>query len=862
MGRLLILLGMLAAAHDVNDLAANPLAPFGAHANVIDHRGIIGLRDDGALVLERGNDRVVVGGSSHVGIVLELGPSGPLRIVEQGVQGEAQRVRGAIAIDRATGRSYWTGAHDRGLEEWIDVAAGSAADGRAIASWSIVGASFRAVPGASGVHVVRADGAVVAYVEATEAWTESGNEAHPRLQLETGRLVLYVEPTQERVLVDPTWVGTGSMALARVATEAPVEAAHLSTGILVAGGWTGGSGFPIATAERYDVTTGVWSSAASMSLARAECTLTQLADGRVLVAGGNHPSATRTAEIYDPGLDRWTSAAPMSVGRGLHTATRLADGRVLVVGGVTTFGACLSSTEIYDPVADTWTTTASVPGGRCWHSAVLLLDGRVLVAGGGDGSGAGIGTAAVYSPTTNTWSPAGSLPSARSRMSATRLADGRVLVAGGGDLTGALSSTTIYNPTTNLWTATGNLGNARQDQSAMLLGDGRVLVVGGLPAAALATSEYYTPATGVWTAGPALVTGRYDPYYALLPSGRVIVAGGATGSGGTATASSEILVEDACGNGTIDAGETCDDGNHRNGDCCSGLCTIERAGTVCRAAPGACDLADTCDGSSPACPADTFVAASTACRPSVGECDVAESCTGVTAACPPDGAQVAGTACGPTPSGPCDAQNTCTGTVGASARCMEVVASAATLCRVASCAVGLETDAALCDGTRPNCPASTMRVCAPYVCGSTACMATCTTSADCTGGLSCIGTACVNTPDAATSTDAALVSDAGGGFDAATMDAAPSLDAAMPIDAAVAADAMPTSDAGPRPDSGYDAGFADGSTRPDASGLAPASPGCGCTVGRTDGSIRLLALALVGVAIGRRRRIRARRDGR
>lgn len=39
--------------------------------------------------------------------------------------------------------------------------------------------------------------------------------------------------------------------------------------------------------------------------------------------------------------------------------------------------------------------------------------------------------------------------------------------------------------------------------------------------------------------------------------------------------------ESACGNGTVDAGETCDDGNHLDGDCCSGTCTLESDGSAC-----------------------------------------------------------------------------------------------------------------------------------------------------------------------------------------------------------------------------------------------------------------------------------------
>src|SRR5262249_34062793 len=42
------------------------------------------------------------------------------------------------------------------------------------------------------------------------------------------------------------------------------------------------------------------------------------------------------------------------------------------------------------------------------------------------------------------------------------------------------------------------------------------------------------------------------------------------------------------------------------------------AGTVCRAAAGVCDVAETCTGSSSACPSDGYASASTVCRAAAG----------------------------------------------------------------------------------------------------------------------------------------------------------------------------------------------------------------------------------------------------
>jgi len=93
-------------------------------------------------------------------------------------------------------------------------------------------------------------------------------------------------------------------------------------------------------------------------------------------------------------------------------------------------------------------------------------------------------------------------------------------------------------------------------------------------------------------------------------------------------------VASVCGDGVLDAGEQCDDGGTAAGDCCSATCQFESAITSCRAAAGACDLAETCDGTSAICPSDEKL--TSVCRTAAGDCDVAESCDGVTDTCPSD----------------------------------------------------------------------------------------------------------------------------------------------------------------------------------------------------------------------------------
>jgi len=152
-----------------------------------------------------------------------------------------------------------------------------------------------------------------------------------------------------------------------------------------------------------------------------------------------------------------------------------------------------------------------------------------------------------------------------------------------------------------------------------------------------------------------------------------------------------------CGNGVVDAGEQCDDGNRVDGDCCSSFCRIEPAGTTCRPAAGACDVAEVCNGTTDNCPADGFKAATTECREAAGECDVAEHCSGAGVDCPADEKITAGTAC-------TDDGRTCTTDLcdGTSPVCQHVAGNAGMVCRPAADVCDL---AETCDGMSEECPA-------------------------------------------------------------------------------------------------------------------------------------------------------------
>lgn len=66
-------------------------------------------------------------------------------------------------------------------------------------------------------------------------------------------------------------------------------------------------------------------------------------------------------------------------------------------------------------------------------------------------------------------------------------------------------------------------------------------------------------------------------------------------------------------------------------------CPADATSTAtCRAAAGPCDVAESCDGASDACPADEIAPANAVCRPSSDACDTEEVCDGLSIACSAD----------------------------------------------------------------------------------------------------------------------------------------------------------------------------------------------------------------------------------
>ncbi|HEX2572786.1 MAG TPA: kelch repeat-containing protein [Polyangia bacterium] len=272
----------------------------------------------------------------------------------------------------------------------------------------------------------------------------------------------------------------------------------------------------------------------ALAVGHAVHTETLLLDGRVLITGGTtqafrdyvRPVGARM-ELYDPARGSFQSAGTMITARGLHTATRLADGTVLIAGGEIEGLQSLDSAELYRPSSGAAVTPGRLTLPRQAHAAALLPDGDVLLVGGYSSKlGRFTETAERYTPSTGQFRATGSMSRARQLATATMLNDGRVLVAGGYDTAGPVATAEIYDPRSGTFTRVGSLQRARLLHRATLLDDGRVLVTGGANLASLTPCELFDPATGTFTLTGSLATARQLHTATRLRNGRVLVIGG------------------------------------------------------------------------------------------------------------------------------------------------------------------------------------------------------------------------------------------------------------------------------------------------------------------------------------------------
>ncbi len=246
-------------------------------------------------------------------------------------------------------------------------------------------------------------------------------------------------------------VGEATPALAwRRLADLPVgvfdHAAGVSGRSVVITGGIEQSGVTSDVAQMLDLDAESWSQPLKLSRGRAFHAQVTLADGRVLIAGGqsgqlpakltplasaelltppsppnpNANDAARDATAdHEPPSWKVTALPDLPEPVAQPTAHLLPDGRAIFIGG--------SRASIFDPVGNKWTQHISLRQKRQAHASVVLPDGRVLVAGGLDRDSFEVvdvsaGRSMLLSP---------HLPGPRDDLRVALTEDGRVWVLGG-----------------------------------------------------------------------------------------------------------------------------------------------------------------------------------------------------------------------------------------------------------------------------------------------------------------------------------------------------------------------------------------------------------------------------------------------
>ncbi|HEX7492134.1 MAG TPA: LysM peptidoglycan-binding domain-containing protein [Candidatus Limnocylindrales bacterium] len=298
----------------------------------------------------------------------------------------------------------------------------------------------------------------------------------------------------------------------------------------------------------------------SMKEARRSASATLLKDGRVLIVGGGNGGdpvnggVLKSAELYDPATGSFTLTGSMNVARYDAAITTLADGRVLVVGGNDVYSNDVPSAELYDPATGQFTATAPPRESGIDISSTLLRDGRVLVLGWGAGSGPGDQVLAdLYDPSTGQFTALGQLD-AFVYLTAAQLNDGRVLVAGVAPM-GSVPSV-IFDPSTDKFAATGSMVGDPMPHTATLLPNGRVLLIEGEKQGGVElSSELYDPATGKFTTAGDVGITQPLPTTTQLANGKLLIAGNAE-IGTSSPDASKVLLYDPSTGGFNPGGST------------------------------------------------------------------------------------------------------------------------------------------------------------------------------------------------------------------------------------------------------------------------------------------------------------------
>jgi len=265
-----------------------------------------------------------------------------------------------------------------------------------------------------------------------------------------------------------------------------------------------------------------------------------LSDATVMVQNGNGAGWFRLMSDSTGGYTNgiWTNDIPaMAFPRKFYSSDILPDGRVFVAGGEhpnAPNNQQQTNAQVFNPLTTNWTVTADAGGVNFSDSeSVILPNGNVLVHPVSSGTN-NPNVTMIYNPGLDSWTVGPTKIYAQTEESWVKLPDESILTIGRGT-----TNSERYIPSLNLWIKDADVPvkvyTNFETGAAFLLPNGRAFFLGATGHTALYTATGTTN-MGSWAAGPDIPDGHVadDVPAAMMVNGRILCAvGGYPLNGGT-----------------------------------------------------------------------------------------------------------------------------------------------------------------------------------------------------------------------------------------------------------------------------------------------------------------------------------------
>jgi len=244
--------------------------------------------------------------------------------------------------------------------------------------------------------------------------------------------------------------------------------------------------------KTFDFKQEVWKDQNGLMDFRWYPSMTQLADGNLLIIGGgglDNPTRVRTSEVYNPLTFTTTQVGDIAIGNEVSPSVLLYTGEILMTH---------RPPQLYNPNAAQWRLAADfmqgnrmANGDHSDHELILLPDGKVVAIGYKSFDNSALGNLVeIYDPSSDRWSLGEHFSPVRSRAKTVLLPTKKILVMGGekenpSDPTPTnqwnyMKLTDLYDPYKDSWRRLEDLHIAREYHcTTILVPDGRIIAVGG-----------------------------------------------------------------------------------------------------------------------------------------------------------------------------------------------------------------------------------------------------------------------------------------------------------------------------------------------------------------------------------------------